>query len=255
MDQLELIAGKLQHAGATVLAEAARTLEQLMPEGQTVSTELCHGAVASSLIETSTHACLLVLHQRDGHRHLQSTIHAVTARAQCPVTVVPHVWRGEGSTEPRWVVAGVEDASRSARVVRDGLAEASRRHARLRLVHGVDDQAERTDQMDAGARDAWMRLKQRALQVDLTDLRAGRPDVAVEVEVVFQTPAAAVVGRSQDAVLVVLGRGHGRVPAIRRPGPVTAEVLSRAACPVMVVDDEPPGPVPRPRSLAEMAVP
>ena len=255
IEELELIAGELHRAGATVVAEAARTLKQLMPEDLVVSTELCHGAVVSSLVEVSAHACLLVLHQRDEHRHLLSTIQSVAARAQCPVLVVPHAWRCEDSAEEKWVVAGVEDASRSARVVQAALAEASRRNARLRLVHGLDDHAERTDDMDSAARAAWLRFEQRALEADLSDLCGSRPDVAVEVEVAPQAPAAAVVAQSRGAALAVIGRGHGRLPFVRRPGPVTAEVLSHATCPVLVVDEGPPGPAPRARELSQVAVP
>jgi nucleotide-binding universal stress UspA family protein len=255
IEELDLIAGELHRAGTTVVVDAARALEELVSDDLVVSTELCHGVVVSSLVEVSAHACLLVLQQRDAHPRLSSTIQAVAARAQCPVLVVPKDWQSEASAEESWVVAGVDDASRSARVVRAALIEASRRRVRLRLLHGVDEHPEGTEALDMEARGAWLRLKQRSLEADLSDLCASRPNVAVEVEVVPLAPAAAVVARSQGAALAVVGRGHRRLPSVRRPGPVTADVLVHASCPVMVVDDEPPGPVPRARELSQVAIP
>jgi nucleotide-binding universal stress UspA family protein len=255
IEELELVAGELQRAGTVVVGDAARALEQLMPEDLLVSTELCHGAVVSSLVEVSAHACLVVLHQRHEHRHLLSTIQAVAARAQCPVLIVPRTWHQEGAADEQWVVAGVQDASRSARVVEAALAEASRRHVRLRLVHGLEDHDERTDDMGSAARDALLRLRHRTLEADLSDLCATRTDVAVELVVVPQAPAASLVAQAPGTAVIVIGRGHSKLPFVRRPGQVTAEVLGHATCPVLVVDEEPPGPAPRRRELAQVAVP
>ena len=254
IEELELIAGELHRVGSEIVADAARALEQLMPEDLVVSTELCHGAVVPSLVEVSAHACLLVVHQGDAHPHLLSTIQAVAARAQCPVLVVPQTWHSDGPSDQRWVVAGVEDADRSARVVRAALTEASRRHARVRLVHGVDHHPAGID-MDTAARDAWLRLKHRSLEADLSELCGSRADVAVELEVVPMPAAAAVVQQAHGAALLVMGRGHSRLPFVRRPGPVTADVLSQATCPVLVVDDEPRGSAPHRRELSQVAVP
>jgi nucleotide-binding universal stress UspA family protein len=260
IEELDQIAGELRQAGMAVLADAARTLEELLsprlPSGDVVvSTQLCHGAVVSSLVEASTHACLLVLQQHDERPRLLSIIQAVTARADCPVLVVPERWHPEEPADQAWIVAGVDNASSSARVIKAALTEASRRHARLRLVHGVDDHPKGGDALDASARDAWLRMEHRALEADLSDLCGTRPGVAVTPEVVPQAPAAAVVTRSQGAALVVVGRGHSRLPFVHRPGPVTTDVLLHAGCPVLVVDDEPPGPAPRVRRLSEVAIP
>ena len=255
IEELELIAGELQRAGAEVVDQAADSLERLMPEDLVVSTEVCHGAVVSSLVEVSAHACLLVVHQREERRRFLSITQAVAARAQCPVLVVPPTWHSEESGDEPWVVAGVEDASRSARVVQAALAEAAGRHARLRLVHGIEDHDERTDDMDTAARDAQLRLIHRTLEADLSDLCVARPDVAVELEIVPQAPAAALMAQAPGAAVIVIGRGHRRLPFVRRPGPVAAEVLSHATCPVLVVDEEPRGPAPHRRELAQVAVP
>ena len=105
IEELELIAGELQRAGAEVVDQAADSLERLMPEDLVVRTEVCHGAVVSSLVEVSAHACLLVVRHREERRRFLSITQAVAARAQCPVLVVPPTWHSEESGVEPWVVA------------------------------------------------------------------------------------------------------------------------------------------------------
>jgi nucleotide-binding universal stress UspA family protein len=259
IEELTLIAGELQRAGASVVGDAAQELRRMLPDELVVSTELCHGAVATSLVETSAHACLLVLqhghHHRSHYPPLLSTVMAVAARAQCPLLVVPANWDSPEPKDRGCVVAGVSDAIRSAAVVHAALTEASRRHGRLLLVHGTHGvEAQETDGMDPVAQGAWLRRRQRQLERDLADLCGSRPDVAVELRVDACAPDAALLAHAAQAAVVVVGRGRG-VPFLRRPGPVTTSVLRRAACPVMVVQDAPWGPEIRRRELAEVAVP
>jgi nucleotide-binding universal stress UspA family protein len=244
IDELELVAGELQRAGAAVVGEAARTMQRLLPDDLVVSTELRHGSVFSCLVEASAHACLLVLQHRDtrhdGVSHLLPTIHSVVASAHCPVLVVPQTWQSEESDERPLVLAGVDDGTRSAHVVQLAMAEASRRHARVRLVHGAKHPLGGVEENDATPYAAWLRQAQRELEAEFSALTGSQTDVAVELEVVPEAPATALVAKARGAAVVVMGRGHRGLPFVKRLGPVTGEVLRHAACPVLVANDSPP---------------
>jgi nucleotide-binding universal stress UspA family protein len=256
---LELVAGELQHAGAAVLGDATQAMRRLLPDDLVVSTELCHGTVVSSLVQASAHACLLVLQHReqrlDGRGHLLPTIQSVVSMAQCPVLVVPVTWQSEESSEQPLVVAGVEDVRHSRPVVEAALAEASRRGARVRLVHGTVGHSGGAEDLEPAAYAAWLRREHRELAAELSELCGSRPDVAVELEVVPEAPAAALVARARGAAVVVIGRGRSRIPFGRRPGPVTADVLRHATCPALVVEEGPQGTAQRHLQLSEVAGP
>ena len=259
IDELELVAGELQRAGAAVVGGAVRTMERLLPDDLVVSTELCHGTVFSCLVEASAHACLLVLQHRDprhdGRSHLLPTIHSVVASARCPVLVVPQTWQSEESAERPLVLAGVDEGTRSAHVVQTALAEASRRHARVRLVHGAKGPLGGAEDIEPTAYAAWLHRAHRELESYLSDLSDSRPDIAVELEVVPEAPAAALVAKARGAAVVVMGRGHRGLPFVKHPGPVTAEVLRHSSCPVLVVDESPPRPAPHSRTPSQVAIP
>jgi nucleotide-binding universal stress UspA family protein len=259
IDDLELVAGELQHSGAAVLGDAMQAMTGLLPDDLVVSTELCHGTVVSSLAQASSHACLLVLQhreqRRDGRRHLLPTIQALVSVAQCPVLVVPVTWQGEDSSEQPLVVAGVEDARHSQRVVEAALLEASRRGGRVRLVHGTAGHSGGAEDLEPAAYAAWLRREHRELAADLSERCGSQPDVEVELEVVPETPASALVAKARGAALLVIGHGRSRIPFSRRPGPVAGDVLRRATCPVLVVDEDSDGPADSHRELSEAAVP
>ena len=101
---------------------------------------------------------------------------------------------------------------------------------------------------------AWLRRAQRELEADFSALTGSQPDVAVELEVVPEAPATALVAKARGAAVVVMGRGHRGLPFVKRLGPVTGEVLRHAACPVLVVNDSPPTPAPRAREPRRAAI-
>ena len=226
-------------------------MQRLLPDDLLVSTELRHGTVFSCLVEASAHACLLVLQHRDtrhdGVSHLLPTIHPVVASAHCPVLVVPQTWHSEESVERPLVLAGVDDGTRSAHVAQLAMAEAARRHARVRLVHGAKDRRGGVADNDPMAYAAWLRRAQRELEADFSALTGSQPDVAVELEVVPEAPAPALVAKARGAAVVVMGRGRLGLPFVRRLGPVTADVLRHSACPVLIVDEGPAATAPHGR--------
>ena len=130
------------------------------------------------------------------------------------------------------MLAGVDVATRSSHVVQLALAEAARRHARVRLVHGAKGPLGGVEDIDPTAYAAWLRRAQRELEADFSALTGSHPDVAVELEVVPEAPATALVAKARGAAVVVMGTGpsgpsvrqapragHGRGAASRRmPG-------------------------------------
>lgn len=239
IEELSLIAGELQFAGTAVVQEAAQELEGLLPDELVVSAELCHGAVVHALVETSAHACLLVLQHRlheSGPTPLLSVTQSVAAHAQCPVLAVPDTWTGEPTTGRPLVVAGIQDAARSTRVVEIALEEASRRHARLAVVHGTSHAG--VGDMEPAAYAAWTRMLTRELESSLAATVSRHPDVPVDVQVRPEDPTAALAAAATGAVMVVVGRGHSSLPFLGRPGPTTADVLRHAVVPVLVVDTD-----------------
>jgi nucleotide-binding universal stress UspA family protein len=218
-----------------------------LPDSLVVSTELGHGTESSCLVEASGYACVLVLQHRDPRHEV--------APAQCPVLVVPQTWQSHESPEQPLVLAGVQNASRSGDVVRTALVEADRREARVRLVHGADRTLGGTGERDPMAYAVWLRRTQRELEADFSDLVGSQPGVPVELEVVPEAPATALLTRARGAAVVVMGVGHGQGLSLTRPGPVTTEVLRHSACPVLVIDGHPPRSAPPVERLTEIASP
>ena len=101
------------------------------------------------------------------------------------------------------------------------------------------DWAEVKGRLDASTEKLW--------SLGEMERTGGEPDVAVELEVVPEPPATALVAKARGAAVVVMGRGHPGLPFVKRLGPVTGEVLRLAACPVLVVDEKPLAPASRAR--------
>ena len=201
----------------------------MLPDDLVVSTELRHGTVFSCLVEASAHACLLVLQ----HRDRVTTASPTCCRRSTPWWPPPTVrcwWsrrRGRAKSRlsapwcsPVWTWRPVPRTwsswpwPRHPGVTRGcGLFTAPR--ARL---GGVED-------IDPTAYAAWLRRAQRELEADFSALTGSQPDVAVELEVVPEAPATALVAKARGAAVVVMGRGHRGLPFVKRLGPVTGEVL------------------------------
>jgi nucleotide-binding universal stress UspA family protein len=241
--------------GSSVLEKASGRVTRWFP-GIEVETRLLRGDAAGRLAANAADAAAVVV-GRDERPLLErllrgDTATALAARSTAPVVVVPARWDGDTGR----IVVGVKSSRHAPELLAEAFRVARQRHASLLVVHAwklpgaYDDIIEARVDLDTLRAEAVREMKGL-----LQELRGAFPDVPVEVEVVHDHAAHALVEASRVADLVVVGRrGHG-VPAAVHLGSTTRAVLRAAPCPVRVVapDDTARGPgrpVRRERQLA-----
>ncbi|WP_405421600.1 universal stress protein [Streptomyces erythrochromogenes] len=136
------------------------------------------------------------------------------------------------SEASKGVVVGVVDAEELVPVVREAAWEALALGGVLRVLHAVEWP------LPPGSEEAGMDHVQRAERViaPFADLVAKEfPQVRVVPDIVSGSPAPALVRRSQEVALVVVGhRGSGGFPRLPL-GSVALQVATHAGCPVLVI--------------------
>ena len=195
------------------------------------------GSRVHVLVQESHGARLVVVGHRDrpllGRVFTASTSTGVASRARCPVVCIPTVW--QAAADHHQVVVGVEDPDHAYEVLSHAFVAASTRHARLRVLHTWKLQRP-YDDLVVGQREAdrWTETLTQQLRAALRDLQAAYPEVVVDIDVRHQDPAAALLGATEGADLLVIGRkGHGA--ALGLPVGSTARALIREArCPVEI---------------------
>lgn len=209
--------------------EAARTL----PE-ERIEQEVRAGNPAEVLHEESARSGLLVLGNRGrgGFTGLLagSVGTALAATAACPVVV----FRGTPAPDGP-VVVGISGSPDGEAALGFALEEARSRGAELVAVHACSDEV--FDPAVAALLDrATLEERQTALLSDtLASWREKYPEVRVRPRLALDSPAAALVGESAAAQLVVVGsRGHGAVAGLLL-GSVSRPTMHHSRCPVAVV--------------------
>lgn len=150
----------------------------------------------------------------------------LVAQSSTPIAVVPE-WSWP-SARSHTIVVAVDARGPAAGSMRFAFAEASRRHAELEAIHVVPIE----DLVGNG-------LPHR---IDLSEALAGWseefPDVKVTRRFLFGDAEEGCIQASEDADLLILGRGPnaGTTPLLDHP--VLTEIASRAQCPCIVVPDE-----------------
>ena len=195
------------------------------------------GSRVHVLVQESQGARLIVVGHRDrpllGRVFTASTSTGVASRARCPVVCIPTVWLA--AADHHQVVVGVEDPEHAYEVLSHAFVAASTRHARLRVLHAWKLQRP-YDDLVVGQREAdrWTETLTQQLRTALRDLQNAYPEVVVDIDVRHQDPAAALLGATEGADLLVIGRkGHGA--ALGLPVGSTARALIREArCPVEI---------------------
>ncbi|MBC9733020.1 universal stress protein [Nocardioides marmotae] len=234
-----LVGADLVGRGASVLAPAAAAVARTAPDLE-IGTELRRGTVAGELAGAGETAAAVYI-----GRGSPSSIGvlagragtATAGRAPCPVVSVPATWwpgRSRGG-----VVVALKSAAGAPELFADAFAEADSRGDRLVVVHSwrlpdvYDDiVTARVGRTEPGRRAAA------ALEVLLEEWRTSYPAVEVELRVVHDHPAAALVEASADAdLLVLVRRTHGLGGAGILGGTARA-VLRDARCPVRVLPTE-----------------
>ena len=233
---LPLIRDDFQQVADRILRQGASLARELAP-GCRVGTERRTGPTVPTLLALADGATLLVLgrdhHTRWGSVFTGSASTGVAGRAACPVVSVPREWAGP---ERGQVAVGVRSASTAEPLLELGFAAAESRGARLLVVRAWQLPGAYDDVVAARSHPG---ARAREIEEQLDPLfeqhRARHPSVPVELLVIHQQPAHALlrVGAGSD-LLLVLRAAHG-VPFLAHLGGTGRTVLHQARCPVEVV--------------------
>jgi nucleotide-binding universal stress UspA family protein len=228
---------ELGEHGWRIIDEARSRLADRHP-GVPVTASQPWGTPSQALVDASDRARIIVVGSgRKGalERVLLGTTSLDTAmHAACPVVVVGE----EPGDVSRPVVVGVDGSDHSLRAAAVGGDEASRRGVGLvvvttwwlEVVDGIVVTEEGTPE--------WQRVEARyRAMVDqaLAPVRQQHPDLAIDVDVRNGRPVDALLERSREAGLVVVGsRGRGGFAGMAL-GSVSHKVLQRSLVPVAIV--------------------
>jgi nucleotide-binding universal stress UspA family protein len=131
------------------------------------------------------------------------------------------------------IVVGVDGSAGSEAALAWAIAEAKRRHCRLRLVHVLDATAYLGYWSDLTPGDDLRALSWTVLDGAMASCES--LDVDVEPCLEIGSPANALLDRAHDAALVIVGaRGAGGFSGLLQ-GSTSLRVAMRAPCPVIVV--------------------
>lgn len=221
---------EIRSAEAEVLEEAVRDFQALAP-GTSVRSALLQARPETALLEASEHADLVVVGRHSGSSAwLGPVLGHLTARAHCPVLVVP----AGASADPGPVVVGVDDSPASTEAIGFAFDQAGRWQVPLVAVLAVPPtfdaylpSAELLDELRASGR----RYQAEAL----AGWSEKYPDVEVRHVVSLDGALPALLHAAEGAAMTVVG-SHGR-GALRRValGSVSGSLLRAATGPVVVV--------------------
>lgn len=242
-----VVQDEVDRAGRELLERTARVLGSERGGGLVVTTALRHGSVASSLVEAAEDADLVVLqHQRMGRPGPVVTLsitNPVAALARVPVVAVPAGWREDqdGPDDPdSRITVGADSGDGAPAVVTAALAEARIRRCGVRVLHAWHFRDPYDDLVfDGPAGDAHTDERRRQLADRLAGVLGEYADVPVELVVVHERAADALVAAGGHTSLLVVGRHRHTIPLGPHLGSVVRAVLRHATCPVMVVDPVP----------------
>ncbi|WP_030263973.1 universal stress protein [Streptomyces sp. NRRL B-24484] len=226
-----------------MLADAREEVRAAHP-GLEVGAELIGGGdPIDVLVEAAAGAELLVVGSRGlgGFAGLVvgSVGLALAGRSEAPTVLVRPAGTQDGPAPERTaVVVGVDTRSPSPEVLDFAFAEAARRGAVLRAVHGWTPPPVWGYAGGVGPQfeaDQFRAIEAELLDEALTGWRAKYPEVTVVQDCRIAGGAQAVVDTAEDAALVVVGRRRRRHRVGLHLGPVAHAVLHHAEAPVAVV--------------------
>lgn len=221
------------------LVNQAKILAYDLTEGQVkVEKRIRSGSRVKILADAGEDARMIVLGHRDrsilGRVFTSSTCTGVAARAHCPVVCVPSTWMPRDRKDR--VVVGIEGPAHPApETLAIAFATALEWGAKLSVLHAWKLQSPYDDIIASRvAVDEWVRTTTAMLEEMLCDWRRAYPQVEVEIDVRHQYTAAALVGASEGADLLVLGRhGHGAPIGIHL-GSIARTLIREARCPIEI---------------------
>ena len=195
------------------------------------------GSRVHILMGAAEDARLIVLGHRDrsilGRFFTSSTCTGVASRAHCPVVCVPTIWT-PGSRHGR-VVVGVEGPEHSQDAMGVAFAAAAERKAKLTVLHAWKLQSPYDDIIvSRAAVEEWKGSATAMLEQVLGDWREAYPEVDVEIDVRHQHTAPALVGATEGADLLVLGRRGRGAPFGIHLGSTARTLIRESRCPVEI---------------------
>lgn len=224
--------------GLKILAVARKAAQQIVDETTQVHTTFVEGPAGPALTSIANRASgsrMLVL--GDQRRSIAdrlitgSVVNAVAGTAAVPVVVVPESWTADRSLGV--IAVGVQEVEDSEELLRTALAIAADRGARLRVLHAwqlpmfYDDLI--VGRIDS---DGWSQQIRSRLDDAIAAVHPDHPEVPVQVELIHEQPARALVEASSETDLLLLSRHrHG----LRHLGSTGRAVLRECHCPVEVV--------------------
>lgn len=222
--------------GRRIVTDAARYVHGIDPSVP-VETSVLHGTRTRVVADVGENARMIVLGHRDrallGRVLTSSTTTGVGARAHCPVVSVPSTWV-DGQVHGR-VVVGVDGSAASKDALGLAFSAAAERGASLTVLHAWKLPSAYDDIIASRVMvDEWRRTGQTEMEQTVAPWREIYPEVDVEIDLRHQYPAPALVGATEGADLVVVGRrGHG-APLGLYLGSVARTLIREARCPVEI---------------------
>ena len=227
----------LTETGVTVLGRAEREAAVLAPD-LVITSVLRHGSRAAELAAGSADAELLVVGRDDRsfleHLVVGNTACGVAGRATVPVVVVPPGW--DPPAQHGRVLVGVKSTEHATELLADAFETAAEHGDGLAVLHawklpgGYDDIIE-----SRLAAEEWSGRARHQMEELVAPLRERYPDLDVELRVVHDHPAHALVTASDKAdQLVLVRRAHG-LPMTVHLGGTARAVLRSTHCPVRIL--------------------
>ncbi|MEU3854421.1 universal stress protein [Streptomyces sp. NPDC029554] len=243
----------LQRASAQRLLAQARSRVGEAHPGLRIDTDEIPGLPVPALLKAAEAAELLTLGSRGLSKAagflLGSVSHAVLASCERPVVLVRAAEHGEheapaetserqatGVTHPRDVVLGLDLLRPNDAVIDFAFDAASRRAARLRIIHGWTlPPYYYGGELMPDLNDGMVELVRSELSDVLRPWQDKYPTVEVSAQATIGGAGRHLVDASYDAALVVVGRQIRHAPVGAHIGPVTQALLHHAVAPVAVI--------------------
>ncbi len=232
-----LIRDDFEQVGRRILQEGVAVVRAAAPDCE-VATVRRTGPTAATILDLAAESHLIVLgrdrHGRLGAVFTGSTTVGVAGRARCSMVSVPPDWEPAG--DHGRVVAGLRAPTHATELLARAFELAEARGARLVVLRAWQLPGPYDEVVEARSHPGD---RARQLEEELDPLverhRREHPGVEVELSVVHQQPARALLHAAAGAdLLVLVRRAHG-LPFTAHLGGTARTLLREAPCPVEVV--------------------
>jgi len=234
---LPLIRDDFEQVGRRILREGAEVARAAAPACE-VTTARRTGPTVATLLDLAEGSHLLVLgrepHSRLGAVFTGSTSVGVAGRSRCPMVSVPQEW--EPGHDRGRVVVGLRTPAHATELLARAFALAESRAARLVVLRAWQLPGPYDEVVEARSHPGE-RVQEIEDELDplLEQHRLVHPSVEVELSVVHEQPARALLRAAAAAdLLVLVRRAHG-LPFTAHLGGTARTLLREATCPVEVV--------------------